>query len=49
MSKNTKKWPIVPGADYAMSYCVDTAAYQNEAVQFWEKYDKLSILTVNEV
>ena len=31
---------IVPGADHAMSYCVDTARYENEAKEFWKKYDK---------
>lgn len=30
---------IIPGADHAMSYCVDTKAYQEENMQFWEKFD----------
>lgn len=31
MTKNTKKRLIVSGADHAMSHCVDTAGYENEA------------------
>ena len=31
---------VVPGAEHAMSYLTDTAAYENAMRAFWEKYDQ---------
>ena len=31
---------IVPGAEHAMSYVVDKAAYETAILAFWDRYDK---------
>ena len=31
---------IVPGAEHAMSYVLDKAAYENAILTFWNRYDK---------
>ncbi|MBQ8642822.1 MAG: alpha/beta hydrolase [Clostridia bacterium] len=31
---------VVPGAEHAMSYIVDTAAYEDAMDRFWKRYDK---------
>lgn len=34
-----KELLIIPGADHAMSYYVDTPKYETEMKKFWDKYD----------
>ena len=39
-----KQLLIVPGADHAMSYCVDRAAYERAVLDFWRNFDKREII-----